>query len=64
MIIMNLKKANLNLVWRICGADVLLIIIGVLTASKNIDLAIYTIIVNLFSILFFCQTLKAANLFP
>ena len=58
-IIMSLKKANLNLIWRVCGANALLIIVGILTMGKNIELGMYTIVANLFSILFFSyQILK------
>lgn len=52
-IIMSLKKANLNLIWRVCGANALLIIVGILTMSKNTELSMYTIAANLSLILFF-----------
>ena len=56
---MSLKKANLNLIWRVCGANSLLIIVGILTMSKNVELGMYTIVANLLSILFFShQILK------
>lgn len=61
-IIMSLKKANLNLIWRVCGANSLLIIVGILTMSKNVELGMYTIVANLFSILFFSHQILKKDL--
>lgn len=48
---MRLRKKNLNLIWRIVGGNVLLLILGFLLIGVNVNVAMYTIYTNFITIL-------------